>query len=246
MKILRTDAELTLPTVDAELQRLGHTLALLRESVTERELCDAVADADILLMCYTPITARVIASATRLRGIVKYGVGIDAIDIPAAIERGIPVVNIPEYAEDTVAEGAFALLLALVKRLKPLMRTMAEQHWAWPTPEWLTTDLSGKTVALIGAGRIGRHFAAMAQGFRMKVIAYDPYVDAATMQALGIDKAGSIGDALRQADVVSIHCVLNEQTRHLIGARELAAMKPGAVLINVSRGAIVDEAALTR
>lgn len=246
MNIVRTDANLTLPAVDAALRAQGHTLVLLPDGVAESALVEAAREAELILMCYTPVTARVIENAPRLKGIVKYGVGIDAIDIPAAIARGIPVVNIPEYAENTVAEGAFALLLALTKKLKPLMRTMAREGWAWPTPEWLSSDLAGKTVALIGAGRIGRHFAAMAQGFRMRVIAYDPHVDAGTLKALGIEQAGTLDEALRIADVVSIHCVLNGETRHLIGEREIAAMKSSAVLINVSRGAIVDEAALTR
>lgn len=246
MNIIRTDAELALPIVDAALRARGHKLTLLAHDITEAGLCEVAHEVDLLLMCYTPITARVIASAPRLKGIVKYGVGIDAIDIPAATARGIPVVNVPEYAENTVAEGAFALLLALTKRLKPLLSTMARVGWAWPTSEWLSADLSGKTVALIGAGRIGRHFAKMAQGFKMRVIAFDPHVDAATLAALGIEKIAALDDALALADVVSIHCVLNAETRHLIAAAELAKMKPTAVLINVSRGAIVDEIALTR
>jgi D-3-phosphoglycerate dehydrogenase len=106
MKIIRTDLELETPHVDATLRAAGHTLVLLPDGIPEDALIEAVRDADLLLMCYTPITARVIAAAARLKGIVKYGVGIDAIDIPAARARGIAVVNIPEYAEETVAEGA--------------------------------------------------------------------------------------------------------------------------------------------
>jgi D-3-phosphoglycerate dehydrogenase / 2-oxoglutarate reductase len=246
MKIVRTDAELTLPRVDAALRAQGHDLVQLPDGIGEAALCEAVREADLLLMCYTPISARVIENAPRLKGIVKYGVGIDAIDISAAMRAGIPVVNIPAYAENTVAEGAFALLLALVKRLKPLLRTMARDGWAWPTPEWLSTDLAGKTVALIGAGRIGRHFAQMARGFDMRAVAYDPYVDAGMLAALHIEKIESLHAALAIADVVSIHCVLNDETRHLIDAAALSAMKPSAVLVNVSRGASVDEAALAK
>jgi D-3-phosphoglycerate dehydrogenase len=195
-------------------------------------------------MCYAPITARVIAAAEKLKGIVKYGVGIDAIDIPAAIARGIPVVNVPEYAEETVAEGAFALMIALAKKLKPIGREMAEHAWAWPTAQWMGVDLSGRTLGLVGTGRIGRSMARMAAGFRMRIIGYDPHVSADAMRSAGIEKIDDLHMLLRASDFVSIHAVLNEQTRHLIGARELAAMKPSAFLINVSRGAIVDEAAL--
>jgi D-3-phosphoglycerate dehydrogenase len=169
---------------------------------------------------------------------VKYGVGIDAIDIDAARERGIAVANVPEYAEETVAEGAFALMMALAKKLKPLQRAMEGEGWVWPTGEWLASDLAGKTVGLVGLGRIGSSFARMASGFRMRVISYDPHVAAATHSNLHA--------MLAESDFVSIHCVLSGETRHLVGERELRAMKTGAFLINVSRGAIVDEHALLR
>ena len=201
-------------------------------------------DADLLLMCYTPITARVIAAAAKLKGIVKYGVGIDAIDIPAAMARGIPVVNVPEYAEETVAEGAFALMIALAKKLMPIGREMDAKGWAWPTPQWLGLDLAGRTLGIIGTGKIGRSMARMASGFRMRVIGYDPHVSAEAMRAGGIEKIDDLRGLLAASDIVSIHAVLNDETRHLIGGLELGLMKPSAFLINVSRGAIVDEAAL--
>src|SRR5829696_8309597 len=117
MKAVRTDEEIECPGVDAALRARGVELLCLPEGVSEEVLVGAIRDVDLLLMCYTPITSQVIEAASKLRGIVKYGVGIDAIDIDAAIRRGIPVVNVPEYAEQTVAEGAFALLVALAKRI---------------------------------------------------------------------------------------------------------------------------------
>jgi D-3-phosphoglycerate dehydrogenase len=158
--------------------------------------------------------------------------------------RGIPVVNVPEYAEETVAEGAFALMIALAKKLMPVGREMAARGWAWPTPRWLGLDLAGRTLGLVGTGKIGRSMARMATGFRMRVIGCDPYVDAGSMLAAGIEKVDDLQALLKSSDVVSIHAVLNTETRHLIGARELGLMKPSAFLINVARGAIVDEAAL--
>ena len=243
-KAVRTDRELECPDIDAGLHEAGCELVLLPEGISEDHLIAAVRDCDILLMCYTPVTARVIAAAEKLKGIVKYGVGIDAIDIPAAITRGIPVVNVPEYAEQTVAEGAFALMVALAKKLLPISREMDAKGWAWPTPRWLGLDLADRTLGIIGAGRIGRSMARMAAGFRMRVIGYDPYVAAEAMRAAGIEKLGELPALLRASDVVSIHAVLNDETRHLIGGLELGLMKPSAFLINVSRGAIVDEAAL--
>ena len=237
-KVVRTDRELELPAVDAALRSLGHELVLLPDGVSEEILVRETAEAILLLMCYTPITRRVIESANRLKGVVKYGVGIDAIDIAAARSRGIPVVNVPEYAEETVAEGAFALMIALAKNLKRLERAMSRDGWAWPEQRWLASDLAGKTVGLVGLGRIGSSFARMAAGFRMRVVSYDPYVPAATHKDLRA--------MLAESDFVSIHCVLSGETRHLIGERELRAMKPTAFLINVSRGAIVDETALLK
>ncbi|MCU9849794.1 C-terminal binding protein [Defluviimonas sp. WL0024] len=244
MKIVRTDCELETPQLDAELRRRGE-LVLLPEGVSEAALAAEVASADLLVMCYTPVTAAVIAAATRLRGIVKYGVGIDAIDIPAAIAKGIPVVNIPEYAEETVAEGAFTLMIALAKKLVPLDRQMQAEGWAWPTARWMGSDIAGKTVGIVGLGRIGKSFARMAgQGFRARVISFTPGMSAEEMAAHGVEKVDDLHEMLAQSDFVSLHCTLNEMTRHIIGAAELAAMKPAAFLINSSRGALVDEAAL--
>jgi D-3-phosphoglycerate dehydrogenase / 2-oxoglutarate reductase len=236
-RIVRTDRELEIPAVDAALRADGHELVLLDEGIAEDKLVEAAREADLILMCYTPITRRVIEGARKLRAIVKYGVGIDAIDLAAARSRGIPVVNVPDYAEETVAEGAFALMMALAKKLKPLQRAMEGQDWVWPTGEWLASDLAGKTVGLVGLGRIGSSFARMAAAFRMRVLAYDPYVK---------NTAPDLRAMLAESDFVSIHCVLNDETRHLIGERELSAMKRTAFLVNVSRGAIVDEMALLK
>ena len=247
MKIVRTDMELQVPVVDETLKKLGHELVLLPDGVTEDDLVREVADADILLMCYAPITRRVIEAAPNLRGIVKYGVGIDAIDIPAAIKHGVAVVNIPEYAEETVAEGAFALMISLAKRLPAVGRKMQSQGWAWPEPTWLGRDIADSTVGIIGLGKIGRSMARMAgAGFRAKVVAYDPGLSAQQMADIGAEKCDSLDDLLRQSDFVTIHTVLNDNTQHLIGESEFKKMKTTACLINVSRGAIVDEMALIR
>lgn len=245
IKIVRTDKELECPVIEQGLLNRGCELVVLPDGVAEDELIAATHDADLILMCYTPITARVIENAVNLKGIVKYGVGIDAIDIPAAMARGIPVVNVPEYAEETVAEGAFAMMIALAKKLIPIHDAMEADGWAWPTPRWMAGDIADKTVGLVGFGRIGASMARMAgKGFRARVIAYDPYVSAADMAEAGVEKVDDLHAMLRQSDFVSVHCVLNAETKHLVDAAAFAAMKPTAVLINVSRGAIVDEAAL--
>ena len=244
-KIVRTDAEIEAPRLDAALRARGARLVLLPGGVSEDELACETRDADIVLMCYTPVPARVINEAERLRAIVKYGVGIDAIDIDAAKARAIPVVNVPDYAQETVAEGAFALMIALAKKLRPLQKAMDREGWVWPTRGWLASDISGKTLGLVGFGRIARSMARMGgQGFNARVLAYDPYVSETGMRKAGAGKCDVLHDMLSESDFVSIHAVLNDETRYLIDAPALAAMKPSGFLINVARGAIVDEAAL--
>lgn len=236
-KVVRTDRELELPAVDAALRAGGHDLVLLPEGVAEETLKREASESTLLLMCYTPINRGVIEAANKLKGIVKYGVGIDAIDIDAARSRGIPVANVPEYAEETVAEGAFALMMALAKKGKAIGKAMSREGWIWPTREWLASDLAGKTVGIVGLGRIGSSFARMAAAFRMHVLAFDPHVK---------NTETDLRAMLARCDFVSIHCVLNAETRHLVGEAELGAMKPSAFLVNVSRGAIVDETALLK
>lgn len=245
LKIVRTDQELECPFLDQALRDMGADLVLLAGGIDENELARHTRDADLILTCYTPITAPVIENTVKLRGIVKYGVGIDAIDIEAAKARKIPVVNIPEYAEETVAEGAFTLMIALAKKLIPLNNAMQRDGWAWPNQHWIGSDIAGKTLGLVGTGRIGRSMARMAgAGFRARVLGFDPAVSAATMQEFGIEKIDDLHAMLEQCDFVSIHAVLNESSHHLLGAQEFARMKADAFLINVSRGAIVDEVAL--
>lgn len=245
VRIVRTDAEIECNAIDDWFRQRGAELVLLPGGVTKTELCHAVREASLVLMCYTAIGADVIQAATQLRGVVKYGVGIDAIDIEAATKRGIPVVNVPEYAEQTVAEGAFCLMLALQKKLMSVHRAMRQHGWIDPAGDWLANDIFGKCVAIVGAGRIGRAFARMAgQGFGAKVIAYDPYVSSDELGALGIEKVDDLHELLAKADIISLHMVLNDATRKLIGHQEFASMRRQPVLINVSRGALIDETAL--
>ncbi|MCW5750783.1 MAG: C-terminal binding protein [Alphaproteobacteria bacterium] len=245
MRIVRTDRELECPIVDAHFRAMGAELVLLPDGVPRGELIEAAREAALLLMCYTSIDRAVIEAAGRLKGIVKYGVGIDAIDVDAAIDGGVPVVNIPEYAEQTVAEAAFAMMIALSRRLLPMDRAMRREGWLWPVSRWLGNDIAGKTVGLIGVGRIGRAMARMAgAGFGARVIGYDPHLPGETMRRHGIEPCTDLRALMATSDFVSLHCVLNEETRGIVGAAEIAAMRPDACLINVSRGALVDEMAL--
>ena len=233
-KVVRTDRELEMSMVDEALRQWGAQLVILPDGTPADVLTRELADADVLLMCYAKITRSMLQGATRLKAIVKYGVGIDAIDIDAARERGIAVVNVPAYAEETVAEGAFSLLMGLFKRFKPLQHAMQTQGWAWPESRWLAQDLAGKTLGLVGCGRIGRSMARMAGAFRMQVLAYDPHVPQSHWPA-GVQRCDSLAQMLPQCDAVSLHCVLNAQTRSLIGERELALMKTSAFFVKIGR-----------
>lgn len=245
MKIVRTDMELETPLVDKTLIENGHDLVLLPDGIAEDTLCEEIKDCEILLMCYTPVTRKVIESAKKLKAIIKYGVGIDAIDIPAAKEKGIIVVNIPEYAEETVAEGAFAMLISLAKKLPAIQKEMNSNDWAWPSQKWLGVDIAEKTVGIIGCGKIGTSMARMAgAGFRANVIGYDPYKTKEELAENGIEKYDDLKEMLKQCDFISLHAVLNEETKHIVGKDELAVMKITAIIINSARGALIDELAL--
>ncbi|MBP7556303.1 MAG: C-terminal binding protein [Chitinophagaceae bacterium] len=245
MKIVRTDSELQTPVIDRMLRQEGHELILLSESVSEPQLCESVMDCDILLMCYTPVTGKVIGAASKLKAIIKYGVGIDAIDIPAARERGIIVVNVPEYAEETVAEGAFAMLIALAKKIPALCNQMQKSGWAWPEQQWLGLDLSSKTIGIVGCGKIGASMARItAKGFGMRVLGYDPYKTHTELADCDIQKIDDLNRMLAECDFISLHAVLNDKTLHLVGSAQFSVMKPTAIFINSARGALVDERAL--
>ncbi len=243
-KILRTDAELSI--IEQYLDELS---AIADVATTERTdedgLAEAARDATLILTCYTAITAKVIESARRLKGIVKYGVGTDSIDIAAATRRGVMVANCPDYGSETVADHAFALLIALARKIPVLDRAMRQNAWIWPAAQYFGVDLAGKTIGLVGFGRIGRAMARRAQGFGMTRLVSDPYVGPETVTEFGV-RFVALDKLLAESDFVSLHCVLTPETRGLIGEAALAKMKPTAFLIDVSRGAIVDERALVR
>jgi glyoxylate reductase len=196
------------------------------------ELIEHAREAEGLLCLLTDvIDAELIAACPRLRVISNYAVGSDNIDTEAAAERGIQVAVTPDVLTDTTADFAFALMLAAARRLPEGERAVRAGEWhTWEPSGWLGQDVHGATLCIVGKGRIGSAVARRAEGFGMKVVA--------------IGRGDSLIDALGGADFVSIHCPLTEETRGLIGERELAAMKPTAVLVNTARGPIVQTDAL--
>lgn len=244
-KVLCTDIECRF--VERDVQRLREACELATsDSYAVPVLLPQIVDADVLVAsCFSQVPASLIAAAPRLRGIVKYGVGVDNIDLAAARQRGIPVANCPDYGSGTVADHAFALMIALARRLTLQDARFRAAGWFWPEERFCGVDLEGKTLGIIGFGRIGRKMARRAAGFDMRIVAHDPYIDqtAATAEGVKVELV-SLDELLSQSDFVSVHCVLTPETNKLLGTKELRAMKPSAYLIDVSRGAIIDEDAL--
>ena len=206
-------------------------------------LAELARDVDGLLSTIADrIDAQLIDSCPNLRAIANYAVGYDNVDIAAATRRGIPVGNTPDVLTDATADLAFTLLLAGARRLLEACATVIEGTWkTWDPGALLGRSVNGKTLGIIGPGRIGLAVAKRASGFDMEVLlSARPDAEAPAQQ----DGRTPIPELLRRSDFVSIHCPLNEQTRHLIDAEALAMMRPTAILVNTARGPIVDQRAL--
>jgi D-3-phosphoglycerate dehydrogenase len=221
-----------------------HGIALgLAQAHTPQEVIAAGGDSDALLVQYAPITAQVMDSLQRVRVIGRYGVGYDMIDVPAATERGILVVTVPDYCTDEVADHTVALVLACARHLVAAHQQVAGGGWSAAQVMPGVQRLSDQTLGIVGLGRIGSAVARRAQGFGLRVLAHDPLLDDVQMRVLGAQPR-PLPAVLAESDYVTLHAPLSASTRHLIGADQLAAMKPTAYLINTARGGLVDQAAL--
>ena len=210
----------------------------------ERELLDLIHEAEALVVrSRTRVTRQVVEAGQCLRVIARAGAGVDNIDVEAATRRGILVVNAPGANTIAVAEHTLALILALARRIPEADASLRAGRWEKERLEGV--ELMGKVLGLIGLGRIGSAVAQRAQAFGMQVVAYDPFVSVAHAEALRV-RLASLDEVLRESDFLSVHAPATPQTRRLIGAAELAKMKPTARLVNCARGGIVDEEALAR
>ena len=209
------------------------------------EVIEKTRDADGLIVSASPVTRRVMESLEGLKVVVRTGVGFDVVDVPAATELGVVVVNVPDLWIREVANHALALLLAWNRGIVTLDREVRAGVWNSRVPGAATGSLHGETVGVVGLGNIGSAFARRAAALDTRVIACDPYVDAARFVALGVERVDLLTLAAR-ADYVSVHTLLNDETRGLISEAFLRRMKPTACLINTSRGPVVNEAALVR
>jgi D-3-phosphoglycerate dehydrogenase len=207
------------------------------------ELAAALREFDGLICRSQPkVTAECLENPGRLRAIARAGVGVDNIDVPAATRRGVVVMNTPGGNSVSAAEHTIALLLALARRVPAADATM--KAGGWDRSKFVGTQVAGKTLGVIGLGRIGREVARRAKGLDMTVVALDPFVTAARAAELGYETAASLDELLPRVDFLTVHVPLSDETKSLIGARELGLMRKTARILNVARGGIVDEKAL--
>ncbi len=239
MKVLVTE-----PIHEKGLEVLRSTAAISGPCGVERDaVMAAIADCDAVLVRTAVISASVMDAAPALKCIAKHGIGVDNIDVAAATARGIRVVNAPLSNLNAVAEHTLALMLAAMKALAVQDQAVRGGRYAAIRNGLKLAELTGKTVGLIGLGRIARRVAELLGPFRVRLLACDPFAAPDAFPASGATSV-ELDALLREADVVSVHVPLTESTRNLIGGEQLALMKPEAFLINAARGGIVDEAAL--
>ncbi len=208
----------------------------------EDELVSLVANIDAwVVRGATKVTRRLLDAAPQLRWVARAGAGLDNIDVAAASEKGIGVLNVPGANAIAVAELVFGLLLGLFRQIPAADASM--RRGEWEKGRWQGRELRGKTLAIVGLGKIGGAVAQRAKAFEMEVIGVDPIVSAADARAMGVEPV-TFDELFPRADVLSLHAPMLPETKGMIGATELARMPRGAVLVNAARGALVDEAAL--
>ncbi|MFV0425688.1 MAG: C-terminal binding protein [Beutenbergiaceae bacterium] len=216
-----------------------------RELLTEDALIGACADADALLVLREPITRKVIQTLDRCQVISRFGVGLDSIDLEAAAEAGIVVTNVPDSNAEEVATHALAMMLHLTRRLAQFDRGVRDQNWDAMSIGAGIRRPGATTVGIVGLGRIGRLVAQRAAALGFRIVGFDPLLEPEQIAQLGI-VSSDLDTVFADADVVSLHIPLTAQTQNLVDAQRIARMKPGAILLNVSRGGIVDEQALAQ
>lgn len=218
-----------------ELDRIGAKMTLAQVK-SEEDLFRVCEQADGLLNQYAPLTRAVLERLPKCKVIAKYGVGVDSVDLKAATDFGIIVTNVPDYCFDEVADHTISLMLTLVRKTVFFNQKVKSNQWDFRQGRPIHR-IRNKTLGLIGCGRIGREVARKMSAFGVRVIAYDPCI---------VDTGGAIAfvdldTVLKESDFISIHCSLNESTRHLLGGREFQKMQKKPFVINVARGPIIEE-----
>ncbi len=211
---------------------------------TEEEVAEAAANADIVMVQWAPVRRKALEAMKKCKGIVRYGIGLDNIDLEEAKERGIPVRNVPDYCLHEVADHTMALMLSLQRQVVRVFDLVRTGTWKI-TPPLQMPPLQECTLGLIGFGRIAQLVAGRAKSFGMTLIASDPFVPEEVFDRTGVAKV-TVEELIRHADIVSLHCPLTDETKHLINASSISKMKPSALVVNTSRGGLIDTDALEK
>jgi len=235
------------PWIEEELRAAGCVILLGKSGdeypeyrYQDAELVDLVGDSDILLVTTRDrVTRTIIEACGNLRGVVKGSIGVETIDINAATDLGILVCNSPAPENFTgLAEAVVGLMVILMKRLK--LNEQVLHEGGWRKENNVGELILGKTIGIIGLGRVGKEVAKRLEAWGVRLIAYDPYVDQRQFKQLGVERV-SLEELLRESDIVSIHVVLTSETTHMIGPKELRMMKPSAYLVNTARGEVIPQ-----
>lgn len=245
MKTVITDYSFPDLGIESEIiESAGHQLMAWKERRSPAELRELVADADAVITQFASVNAEVIAAMSKARVIVRYGIGVDNVDLAAARERGIPVCNVPDYCIDEVADHTLAFLLSVTRQVVPNALHVRGGSWGLATPLDSLKTLKNLTVGIVGFGRIGREVAARLRPFRCRMLVFDPMVSADVIRELGGEPA-SLSDLLQQSDAVTLHCPSTPETRGLLNSQSLQLTKPGTIIINLARGDLIEPQALT-
>jgi len=227
--------ETILRDVDAELHR--------GQNKTVEALIPQVRDADVVITQFAPINDQVIAAMERARAIIRYGIGVDNVNLQAAAERKIPVCNVPDYCIDEVADHTLAFILAMTRQVVPNCLHVRAGQWGLATPLEQMRCLADQTVGIIGFGRIGREVAARLAPLKCRRLVFDPAIPPSMIEWEGCEVM-PLHDLLPHCDLLTLHCPSTPQTRKLINENSLAQMKRGSMLVNLARGDLVDTDAL--
>jgi len=224
-----------------QLRALGETQIFPEPPASDKEILQRIQGAEIVVTGWSHLTRPIIDSCSKLRMISIWATTCHYVDLAAAKQRGITVTHVPAYATEAVAEHTFALLLASVRRLLQSDKHVREGGFDWRP--FVGTELAGKTIGLVGTGAIGLRVGEMAKAFKMRILGFDKIQNTRRAQEIGLEYT-DLQRLLRESDVVSLHLTLSPATDGIIGEKEIAQMKQGAVLINTSQGRVADEKAL--
>ncbi len=236
----------TFDSLDVEtsiLQAHGCEIVSIKEKRSAEELIPLVSDADCVITQFAPVNADVIASMQKAKAIVRYGIGVDNVNLNAARDKGIPVCNVPDYCIDEVADQTLAFLLATTRQIQPNSLTVRGGMWKLAVPLTGMKSLRDMTVGLIGCGRIGREVIRRLLPFKCRVLVFDPMLKGDFIREMGAEPV-ALDELLQSSDAISLHCPSTDSTRKMIDAAAMQKMKPGVILINVARGDLIDTAAL--